>query len=209
MMLEDAPGTGPDDDVNGTDPETAERGRKWGRFQPGVSREDMPEVPDPDFAGFMFNKAVMAYELMRAQWRRRLGLNTHERLALEHLWDGGTLSMGELGSRLALSRAAITSLIDRMEAMGYVERASDPLDRRRTLITGRVEIAKERIYPMAATFGREVAEFAKGLSEEEWQAVVGFMDAVMQASRTNAAQWSSLDEGELRRTLDEGLAYEE
>ena len=199
----------PEQDEEGGNATSEQSGeRRWRRYQSGVGRETMPEIPARHFAGFLFNKTVMAYELMRAQWRRRLGMNTHERLALEYLWDEGTLSMGELGSRLGLSRAAITSLVDRMEAGGYLDRASDPLDRRRTLITARIDIAKEKIYPMAAGFGKAVTEFAESLEPAEWAAVVRFMDVVTRESQNNAAHWASLDEDELHRALDEDTSYE-
>lgn len=41
------------------------------------------------------------------------------------------LTVGELGSQLGLSKAATTSLVDRLEAAGHVHRVRDTTDRRR------------------------------------------------------------------------------
>ena len=43
----------------------------------------------------------------------------------------GQLTVGELGSQLGLSKAATTSLVDRLEEAGHVHRVRDTTDRRR------------------------------------------------------------------------------
>ncbi len=43
----------------------------------------------------------------------------------------GALSVGQLGELLGLSKAATTSLVDRLERAGHVHRVRDPHDRRR------------------------------------------------------------------------------
>lgn len=57
-----------------------------------------------------------------------------ERATLLELAQGGPTSMSVLGARIRLSRAAITTLTDRLEAKGLVHRVPDPKDRRRTYI---------------------------------------------------------------------------
>src|SRR6476660_7787670 len=70
-----------------------------------------------------------------AQWLRGLTINAHERLAIAHLWEHGPMTMSELGARIPLSRAAVTALTDRLEALRYVVRTPDAHDRRRTVLT--------------------------------------------------------------------------
>ena len=70
-----------------------------------------------------------------AQWLRGLTINAHERLALAHLWEHGPMTMSDLGSRIPLSRAAVTALTDRLEALQYVQRTPDVHDRRRTVLS--------------------------------------------------------------------------
>ncbi len=66
------------------------------------------------------------------------GLGPAERLALSLLWDGPQ-SASAIARHTRLTPAAVTALIDRLEARGYVRRRPDPSDRRKVL----VEMAEE------------------------------------------------------------------
>ena len=78
--------------------------------------------------------AIAAQELFASVLREELGLSIHERLVLVHLLNGGPMSMSAISRRMALSPGAITGLADRLERMGYVQRVSDPNDRRRNVL---------------------------------------------------------------------------
>ncbi|MCW2921581.1 MAG: MarR family [Thermoleophilia bacterium] len=65
---------------------------------------------------------------------RELELSRSETSALLSLWNDGSQSMAELASRVSLSRAAVTTLVDRMESAGFIQRVQDPVDHRRTLL---------------------------------------------------------------------------
>ena len=64
---------------------------------------------------------------------RDLGLNPTDLRCLDWLVDGAK-SAGELSEGTGLSSAATTTLIDRLERKGFVERVRDPDDRRRVLV---------------------------------------------------------------------------
>jgi DNA-binding MarR family transcriptional regulator len=64
---------------------------------------------------------------------RELGLNPTDLRGLDWLVDGPK-SAGELTAGTGLSSAATTSLIDRLEHKGFVQRVRDPGDRRRVLV---------------------------------------------------------------------------
>ncbi len=81
------------------------------------------------------NQLGVAMSGLVAQWLRGLTINAHERLAIGHLWEHGPMTMSEMGARIPLSRAAVTALTDRLEALRYVQRTPDPHDRRRTVLT--------------------------------------------------------------------------
>ncbi|MBX6387338.1 MAG: MarR family transcriptional regulator [Microbispora sp.] len=53
---------------------------------------------------------------------------------LRHLASSGPLTVGDLGGRLRLSRAATTELLDRIESRGLVARVRDQHDRRRVYV---------------------------------------------------------------------------
>ncbi len=64
---------------------------------------------------------------------RDLGLNPTDLRGLDWLVDGAK-SAGELSAGTGLSSAATTTLIDRLEHKGFVQRVDDPVDRRRVLV---------------------------------------------------------------------------
>lgn len=97
--------------------------------------------------------------------------------ALEHLQAAGELTPGRLGEMLSMTSGAVTALVDRMEAAGYVERGPNPRDRRSSLLrptaAGTAEGAKH-LGPLAA----EVQGIIGDLSEEERAAVGRFLESV-------------------------------
>ena len=65
---------------------------------------------------------------------KRMELESSELSALEHLQAAGLMTLGRLGERLSMSPGAVTALVDRLERKGYVERISNPKDRRSALV---------------------------------------------------------------------------
>ena len=65
---------------------------------------------------------------------RRLGLGVNDMTALDHLLQNGPLGPAELGHLLGMRSASATALVDRLEAMGHVERRPHPTDRRRLVV---------------------------------------------------------------------------
>lgn len=64
---------------------------------------------------------------------RALRLNPTDLRCLDWLFDRA-MTAGDLAAGVGLSTAATTTLIDRLEQRGFVERARDPGDRRRVLV---------------------------------------------------------------------------
>jgi DNA-binding MarR family transcriptional regulator len=92
------------------------------------------ESLDPSNAWRHALRLAAGFETYVAQLRGELGISSNEMNALLLLWDGGPCTMTRLADRIALSRPALTSLVDRLELDGWVERASDPRDRRQVLV---------------------------------------------------------------------------
>ena len=57
----------------------------------------------------------------------------HEALAVLFYSRGGQMKLSELGQRLLLHPTSITSTVDSLEKLGYVERVPHPSDRRATM----------------------------------------------------------------------------
>jgi DNA-binding MarR family transcriptional regulator len=78
----------------------------------------------------MVQEAVRFHSAVAAQ----LGMHVTDLNFLGALRHAGPMSAGELATRLGLTTGAITRVIDRLTAAGYVGRVADPNDRRRVLI---------------------------------------------------------------------------
>ena len=61
-----------------------------------------------------------------------LHITDHKSLELIHRF--GAMPAGRLGELTGLTTGSVTGIIDRLEKAGYVRRANDPKDRRRTII---------------------------------------------------------------------------
>ena len=90
------------------------------------------------------------------------------------LWERDMLPAAELARATSLANATLTSMLDRMEAAGLVERVPDTRDRRRVLVrlTDRARGLREK-YDSVSDRMSDV--YYKGFSEDE---VAGFEAAL-------------------------------
>lgn len=144
-----------------------------------------------DQVALLLDHMTVAIETMRAQWRTEADLNTHERMAISQLRMYGAMPMSELASRLALSRAAITSLVDRLEATGWLVRSADTVDRRRVLLRLRTH-SKVRFDEIAERFATDLAALVEDVDESTWAGIETFLRGVTELAEQHA--------GELRAT---------
>jgi DNA-binding MarR family transcriptional regulator len=63
-----------------------------------------------------------------------LGLHITDHKCLDLIRQYGAMPAGRLAELTGLTTGAVTGIIDRLEKAGYVRRANDPKDRRRTII---------------------------------------------------------------------------
>ena len=96
---------------------------------------------------------------------RALGLNPTDLRCLDWLVDGPR-SAGQVSEATGLSSAATTTLIDRLEQKGFVQRVRDPGDRRRVLVELSPEGA-ERVGRYYGPMVREGSERLRNLSAEQ------------------------------------------
>jgi DNA-binding MarR family transcriptional regulator len=134
---------------------------------------------DRTMASLMVTRMFAALQGLHSQWRRGLGLNAHESIATTTLWECGPMTMSELGERIPLSRAAVTSLVDRLEIKGFVRRAEDPSDRRRTLLEV-TEDPAAMLEPVWVPFAEQIAAVANRFSDEEWRTICWYQDQIIE-----------------------------
>jgi len=82
--------------------------------------------------GREFSTAVVMFHDAVAH---RLGLTAVDHKALGVIVRDGPMAASRLARQLAMKPSAVTGLVDRLVAAGYVTRKNDPLDRRRVLIS--------------------------------------------------------------------------
>jgi DNA-binding MarR family transcriptional regulator len=63
-----------------------------------------------------------------------LGLHITDHKCLDLMRHYGAMPAGRLADLTGLTTGAVTGIIDRLEKAGYVRRANDPKDRRRTIV---------------------------------------------------------------------------
>ncbi|MFI5496341.1 MarR family winged helix-turn-helix transcriptional regulator [Actinoplanes sp. NPDC051859] len=93
---------------------------------------------------------------------RRMNLHSTDLSAIEHLaFSPLPLGPGDLATRLGISPAATTELVDRLERAGHVERRRDLADRRRIRLQPTQSAVREvhqHLRPLIAAFDGLAAE---------------------------------------------------
>jgi DNA-binding MarR family transcriptional regulator len=151
---------------------------------------------DEAFVGDLF-RAITAIDGFTAQTRRTFAMNAHERLAIAALWAEGPMTMTDLGSWIPLSRAAVTTLVDRLEDGGYVRRTDDPGDRRRTVVVVQQSALNEMI-PVLDPWAQDVLSLARSFDDAEWGPVARFLEGLRTISIDHASRLKQLPDEELR-----------
>lgn len=106
----------------------------WDVATVALMRASIAELGDhPDAALRLVLRLSSALVRLMAQLPGTLGMSGTDLRAMIALWGGGRCTLTELGERLGMSRAAITTLADRCEQAGWMVRVPDQGDRRRVL----------------------------------------------------------------------------
>ncbi|WP_411078704.1 MarR family winged helix-turn-helix transcriptional regulator [Streptomyces sp. cmx-18-6] len=98
--------------------------------------------------------------------------------------------ISEIGRRLGVSKQAAGKTVEKLEALGYVERAPDPVDARRTLIRLTAH-GVDLLARSAEGFDRLRAEWARVLGEERLTHLEADLRTMAPANvfRLDAAGW--------------------
>jgi len=96
-----------------------------------------------------------AYQKAHANFKKRLvayGLTPIQHLILEALWQEDGQSAGDIGKKLILDAATLSGVLDRLAVGGWIQKESDPDDKRiiRIYLTEKVrglrpKLSEERI----------------------------------------------------------------
>jgi DNA-binding MarR family transcriptional regulator len=122
-----------------------------------------------------------------------LGVNRNDARCLDVLQEREPMTAGALAEELALTTGAITTLLDRLEQVGFVRRIRDLEDRRRVQVE-LTPLARERIgelYGPMAELGREWLE---PYTDQEIELLTEFFRHGTKINAANAARIRSEDD---------------
>jgi len=113
---------------------------------------------------------------------RALTVNPTDLEAMEELIRDGALSPTELARRLNMSTAAVTTVVDRLTAVGHVSREPNPDDRRGILVVPRPEsVRKAMATLMPMILGMDAV--VSGFDEAERETITAYLRAVADVYR--------------------------
>lgn len=96
---------------------------------------ESPPADDLTAGVIALRSLIVAGEQLRHAIAEHWAIGASETAALSHLRLDNGLSPRELSDRLGLTPSTVTSLLDRLELVGFVRRTPHPTDRRMTIIT--------------------------------------------------------------------------
>ncbi len=120
----------------------------------------------------MFSQAVAA----------KVGIHSTDNESLDYLLLNGPATAGQLSELTGLTTGAVTAMIDRLEAAGYVRREHDKADRRRVIVIPNEEKIYAEIAPYSMPMGMAFEALTAEFSEEELAVVLKFMIKANQAA---------------------------
>ncbi len=147
-------------------------------------------APRPNEVTARLQRFGLERDRMRAALATGAGVSSTDLDALEHLEADGPLTQRDLGDRLSLTSGAITMLVDRLEAAGWVRRSPHPTDRRYLLVELTAE-ALEAAPPALAVYHAQVRALAAKVPSDDRKIINDFLQAAAEAASSAA--------GELRR----------
>ena len=102
-----------------------------------------------------------------------MGINATDGRACDVLDQYGQMTAGELAEHLGLTTGAVTTLIDRLERVGMVERVRDASDRRRVYVNS-TAVTREILAAIYTPFRRAWVELGREFTEDEMRAARTF-----------------------------------
>ena len=121
----------------------------------------------------------------------RMGINTTDHRCLELIERNGGLTAGQLAELSGLSTGAVTTVLDRLERVGYVRRTRDSSDRRRVL----VEVTPAGHQLGGEIFGPLIADsraMLAGFSDEQLAFLIDFLNHGRDLSLAHTARIRAL-----------------
>ena len=135
-----------------------------------------------DSISFLLSQAGAHSSRLWTERLRSIGLDSREVMLFWNVAMAEGRSQRQLAEALAIPSSRVVALVDSLEEQGWLERRTNPRDRRaRALyLTGRGRKMLQRILAVAAD---QETHLSKGLSSQERRALVGLLSKLAKAQR--------------------------
>jgi DNA-binding MarR family transcriptional regulator len=122
-----------------------------------------------------------------------LGLYITDHKCMDIIHRYGAMPAGRLGEMTGLTTGAITGMIDRLEKAGYVRRANDPKDRRKTIVEPvRNKKLERRIELIFTPLHERMHKFLSSYSDTELTFLFDAMTKLIEQTREESKRLRSL-----------------
>ena len=112
-----------------------------------------------------------------------IGLNATDTKCVDLILRGpdGKLTAGQIAEMSGLTTGAVTHIIDRLEKKGFVERQRDPNDRRKVLVSVKMENMAE-VGPLYVAIGEAYMGLASRYDDEALRIITDYMERSLEIS---------------------------
>jgi DNA-binding MarR family transcriptional regulator len=133
-------------------------------------------------------EAVMFHQALADE----LGLYITDHKCLDLIHRFGAMPAGRLGEMTGLTTGAITGMIDRLEKAGYVKRANDPKDRRKTIVEPiRNKKLEKQIEMIFTPIHERMHKFLSSYSDSELSFLLDAMMKLIEQTREESKRLRS------------------
>jgi DNA-binding MarR family transcriptional regulator len=158
--------------------------------------EDRPgRIPQDRESGVLLGREfITAVVVFHDSVGRLLGVSAVERKCLDVLARKGPMTAGAIAEHTGLTSGAVTGLIDRLRTAGYVDRAVDPSDRRRVLVSLRPDTKLDQVKPKVfGPLGADMAAVTARYQPDELRVIADFLSRTTDVLVANTARISQLE----------------
>jgi len=135
--------------------------------------------------GLALREYLGAADMYEEAVAERLGLSRTDMRCVDLLERRGTMTAGALAVASGLTTGAVTFLIDRLEARGWVRRRRDATDRRRVLVE-MVESAAQQGFALHQPMVADMRALVKRYKMEELGVIFDFLVEARQVYEVHA-----------------------
>ena len=130
-----------------------------------------------DRIGAAMRVVISSSVLTNERIARSVGINVVDSQTLSVIAERGTpMTAGEVSAATELTTSTTTRVLDRLEKAGFIERSTDPADRRKVVVSA----SPKMMEVMAEPYGRilqQLAALHEGFSPAELEVVARYLES--------------------------------